>query len=219
MRCEDFELALQQQLDDEATAVDANRLLEHAGMCRRCRELRDGLALMTDCFAASRPVRVPAALADRICAAAVPARTRRPPRRIPWLAAAALIGAASLLVRWWTLDLATDDDGMEPRLLMAPTVEQVESRDQRLFPELDGPLAADLRQPVAIRDAVEPVSRLFQAVGKSLGGPIRPIAVSTSEAMGNLIRDLPDPDSPLPLPMMDMLGPVRPEMSEMGPSS
>jgi hypothetical protein len=110
-------------------------------------------------------------------------------------------------------------------MLTEPSATRQELKPQEvLFPELAGPDELDQRESIPILVAVEPVSRLFQAVGKTLGDPVRPIAVSTSEAMSNLIRELPDTEvSAIPIPisvMRDMMGSApSKKMPGMVPSS
>ena len=231
MKCEEFEQALQQQADGCPAPFDESAIRSHAQNCAACRELEDGFRLLAHAFATSRPVDPSAGLSDRILMAVAHRRAPRLLARRPtfWLAAAAILLAVVGLWTW----LSTIRSG-EPRTIAdnsrtatdhSPvTTHHSPASDEPLFPELAATDAVDSRDSVVFLQAVEPVSEILRAISRSLGSPVRPVAASASEAFGNFIRELPDPDSP----MMSMPG-VREIMpqpmnmkkkpSEMGPSS
>jgi hypothetical protein len=221
MQCAEFELALQRQLDGESVAIEHERLREHALSCDSCRELQEGTRLLMQGFASVSIPPVSPGLADRICEASsrIAPRSRIYPRvrAVMWLAAAIVLGAVGLGIRWLTLPQNSIAMNQERQ-----AIQTLPKAPEVLFPELAGPDAVDSRESMPIMVAVEPVSRLFQAVGRSLGDPVRPIAVSTSEAMSNLIKDLPDTEtSAIPIPMMRDIMSTTPgkKMQGMPPSS
>jgi hypothetical protein len=217
MRCEEFERVLQRQLDGEPTVHDDRALRRHALHCDSCRQLHDGMQLLTQCFASTQSPRVSPGLADRVCSAAELHAPRPRKRSIVWLAAAIVLGALGLGTRW-----VVPPHHPVTELAHRPSVAARSIPEDALFPELTGPNVTDSRESFAIMEAVEPVSRLFQAFGKTLGSPVRPIAISTSEAMSNLLKELPDPESPaIPIQIMrDMMGSTpSKKMDEMVPSS
>jgi hypothetical protein len=218
MRCDEFELVLQQSLDGEPSAIESDSFQEHANRCDACRELQEGMRLLAASFPSTGVPHPPAGLTDRICAAASCESGRKRTSPIAYSAAAAiLLGAACL----WSMRQPDFTPVASAPASHAIAGVEPEVHDT-LFPELAGPNTIDARKPIPIMNAVEPVSRVFQAVGKSLGGPVRPIAVSASEAMGSLIRDLPDSEAAttIPIPMMrEMMNPPDKKMQRMNPSS
>lgn len=230
MQCEEFEQALQQQADRCPAPCDDASLRKHARDCPACRELEEGFRFIAQGFAVSRVPAPSDDLTQRIVAAALSDRLT-PPRfraQIVYLAAAAsLLGAVGLWA-WQSKHRATEPLPIADRLHVTPVASGLSSThgsptpDEPLFPELADATAGDPRDGIVLIEAVEPVTEIFRAVGRSLGSPVRPIAVSATEALGNLIKDIPDPDSP----MMSMPGmrelmpqPMKKKMGEMGPSS
>jgi hypothetical protein len=217
MRCDEFEQILQQRADREPVEYDHAALEQHAVICDCCRELLHGFRLLSQSFALSPLPPAPEGFAERICVAAQQSPHRVRLRRLAWLAAACFVAAVAV----WTIRRAVVLD--EPMITIAERAPVQQSRAADLpFPELTGSGAGDSREPVALVDAVEPVSELLRAFGRSLGSPVRPIAISTSEAVGNLLKGLPDPDSySVPIPVMrDVMvpGPTK-KMGGMNPSS
>jgi hypothetical protein len=244
MRCDEFEQSLQEQADGSHAVCDEATLREHARNCPACHELDDGFRFIIQGFAASRIPAPSDDLTDRIVAAAEKVRspTIRLRRSIGWLAAAASLLAALGLWSWRSnlrtseLALVTNQPfptthhsslipgapGLRSTHHSPLTTHHSPVPDEPLFPELADALSGDPRDSVVLVDAVEPISEIFRAVGRSLGSPVRPIAVNATEALGNLIKDIPEPDSP----MMSMPGvrelmpqPMKRKMGEMGPSS
>ena len=221
MDCEEFEQALQQQADGCPPPCDEASLRQHAQACPACRELEEGFRFIAQGFAASRIPSPSGALTKRIVAAAV-SDPQTPPRfraRIVWLAAAASLLAAVGLRAWQSKNRETEPPMLADRSPL--TTHHSPSPDEPLFPELADAIAGDPRDGIVLVEAVEPVTEIFRAVGRSLGSPVRPIAVNATEALGNLIKDIPEPDSP----MMSMPGmreimpqPMKKKMGDMGPS-
>jgi hypothetical protein len=222
MKCEEFESTLQRQADGCYAPRDEASLRQHARDCPACRELEEGFRFIAQGFAASSVPAPPFDMTDRIVAAAVRDRLTGPRSRraIAWLAVAASLLAAIALWGW-----QTNTYQPEPVRLVnhSPlTTHHSPDHDEPLFPELADASAGDPRDSVVLVEAVEPVSEIFRAVGRSLGNPVRPIATNATEALGNLIREVPEPDSP----MMSMPGmrefmpqPMKKEMQRTQPSS
>jgi hypothetical protein len=220
MRCAEFEQSLQERADGEVSTGNDLMMREHARTCSSCRELYDGFELLGRSFAATRVPPVPVRLSDRVCQTSIESPRRRSLQPLMWLVAACVLVALGLWLRNAPSDPASqvasnelDKPGSQPDAVAG---------DGALFPELADSHTADLREPIALVDAVEPISQLLRAFGKSLGGPVRPIAASTSEAMSTLLKELPDPESyPVPIPMLREMkgnGPAG-DMRSMSPSS
>jgi hypothetical protein len=215
MRCDEFERVLQRRADGVTAPTDDRALREHASECAPCRELQDGFRLFLSAVAQDQLPRVSSDLSRRIIASTAP-RRRVPWRTIGLLAAAAVVAAVGLRLR----EYSSRDLGLPPVADRSP--QHGAAASDALFPELSGAEAADSRQLLALADAVAPVSRLVRELGKSLSGPVRPIAVSTSEAMESLIREIPDVDSsaiPIPLFRDVMMPSPMKKMDGMAPSS
>ncbi len=226
MNCEEFERNLQQQVDGGSSAANETDVRQHVQNCPACRDLEEGFRLLTQAFTATRPPQPPQGFSERVLDAFEKDRAVHPRWRLPALGLAA---AASLLLAlgWWLKPNSTDDDAnpMIGRISQDDNHSPLTTHDSpasgRLFPELADD-AEDTRDGVVLVEAVEPVSQLFLAVGRSLGSPVRPIAISATEALENLIRDIPDPDSMMmPVPgMREMMpAPMRKKMDEKAPSS
>ncbi len=221
MTCDEFERGLQNQTDGVHDRVDDVAMRAHADCCRNCRELEDGFRLVAQAFAVN-PLPAPAAeLTDRIVA--VINRNQpilsRPIRPFVWRVAAACIFGTVAFWTWQTLNRNTE----LPTLgLVPPAAPLPASSSELLFPDLELTGAGDPRDGVVLVEAVEPVAQIFRAVGRSLGSPVRPIAVTATEALGTFIKDLPEPDSlmiPISVPGMREMMPQQKKMTEMGPSS
>lgn len=234
MTCDEFEQALQRQADGVAAGNEA-LVREHARNCAGCRELEDGFRLVLQGFTVGR-IPVPSDnLTDRIMAAIdVRSPTVRLRRAIGWLAAAATLLAAIGLWSWQSKRAGPDvplasndrpiavDDLSNSTHDTIVTTNDLPAADEPLFPELADSHSADSRDSVVLVEAVEPVSEIFRAVGRSLGSPVRPIAASATEAFGNLIKDIPESDSMMmSVPGMReiMPQPMKKKMGEVGPSS
>jgi hypothetical protein len=221
MTCREFEQILQQQADGCPPPCAEALLRKHAQTCSACRELEDGFRFIAQGFAVSRVPAPSRDLTDRIVAAVVrdrltPARSRT---RLAWLAAAASLIAAVGLWAWQSKQREIEPATVAVRVPI--TAHTSPSPDDPLFPELADATSGDPRDGIVFVEAVEPVTEIFRAVGRSLGSPVRPIAANATEALSNLIKEIPEPDSP----MMSMPGmreimpqPMKKKMGEMGPS-
>jgi hypothetical protein len=227
MNCDEFELGLQQRLDGAPAWSDEAAMQDHARSCAVCRELEDGFRLIAHGFVVSRPPQPSPDLTRRILESIRPSAPRR-----WWLKPAiALAAAASLLfaLAWWILPRSGDAAGQpvvaeaSPRAAdgnasIAPETPATGSThmaaDEPLFPD------DDARGEPLLADAVEPVTQIVRAFGRSLGSPVRPIAVGATEMIGNFFKDLPDAEeSMMSLPGMPEMKPSpREKMSGPGRS-
>jgi hypothetical protein len=214
MQCNEFQQILQRRADGELPSFDERAFRDHARQCANCRELQIGFRLFLKGVVQEQIPNVSPSVANRVVAATVAARSLRRPST-GWLVAAALVGAISL----W---LSRQSQVPSQLLPIAQSVSPPKVSSELLFPELSGPDASDAREFVAFSDAVEPVSRLVRELGKSISGPVRPIAASTSQAMESLLKDIPEFDgSAIPIPIVrDVMGisPMK-KMPGMVPSS
>lgn len=230
MKCEQFEQALQYQADGCPAPFDDASLRQHARDCPACRELEEGFRFIAQGFATSRVPAPSDDLTDRIIAAAFQDRLTTPRLRRPLLglAAAASLLAALGLWAWQSNHRGTEPLRIADRSPLTPgtpgprSIHHSPNPDEPIFPELADATAGDPRDAIVLVDAVEPVSEIFRAVGRSLGSPVRPIAVNATQALGNLLKDIPEPDSPMmSMPGMREIMPqsMKKKMGEMGPSS
>ena len=215
MQCDEFESAMQQRLDRVPVTIDDASLRRHAAQCTRCRDLEDGFRLLGQAFLIRQVPEPTARLTDNILAEVLP-RSITSPRW--WLGpAVSLAAAASLLIALAIKFGPTrpDPESAANGKAIAPDGSQA-NQDELLFPELDG------RDEAMLVDAVGPVSEILRVVGRTLGSPVRPIALSATEAFESLLRDLPEADaSMMSVPgMRDWIpAPTKSKMDQTGPSS
>lgn len=224
MRCDEFEAALQQLADGRPSQYDEAALNEHARKCAACRELEEGFRMLAQAFAASRMPSHSPDLADRIvAAAAAPKRFRAAwPVRLPWLAAAATIliavGSVAAVISLGSRLFVAEQLGTGLAGTKGSITELAQG--EALFPGLLGADGTDPREPLLRAQAVEPVSEIVRAVGRSVTNPIRPLATATTEAVNELFGELPQPELPDIPGMEEMMSPqMRSDMQQKQPSS
>ena len=225
MNCAEFEAALQQQTDGRLSEHDEASLRKHAQVCHACQELEDGFRLVVQAFAATR-LPVPAKdLTQRIMLAAAREAVlakqpgywwRGPAPRLVAAAAATVL----LAIGWWLLPSPGDNDQPPPISLdQSPLTTHLSPTDDLLFPELADADSSN-SQGAVLPQAVEPMSQIFRAVGRSLAIPVRPIASVTSDALDTLMSELPDPGLPEMPGLRDLMPrSMKKEMPTMRPSS
>lgn len=226
MRCDEFELVLQQHADRETPAIDELALRDHARQCAACRELEDGFRLLHQAFAVSRMAAPPAGIVDQVVAAhrnvrpsPLPLSKAAPRRTVAWIAAAA---ALILAAGTWLLRHSTPGDRdieVAAGPIPAAGAAAADSRnDEPLFAELASN-DTDSRDDMFLAQAVQPVSDVFRSIGRSLSNPFRPIATATSQAIDSFLNDRPEPDLSMIPGMPEMMGPMKKKMPAMMPSS
>ncbi|MBI3469653.1 MAG: zf-HC2 domain-containing protein [Planctomycetes bacterium] len=224
MRCEEFEAALQQQADGCLSDHDEVSLRQHAHGCPACQELEDGFRLVIQAFAATRLPVPPPDLTQQIIQAATAVRPGEKQRGswlrgpAPRLAAAA---AVLLVIGWWLLSSRENNDQPLPiNLDPSPLTADLSPPNELLFPELADAGSTIDHDGTLLSQAVEPVSQIFRAVGRSLAIPVRPLASATSGALDSLMGELPDPGlSEMPGLRDLMPRSMKKDMPTMRPSS
>ncbi len=236
MNCTQFERELQRMADGDPLDHDEVAMQLHASRCAACRDLEDGFRLIAQGFVATRETDSSRELTDRVMAAlaTTPASRRRwAGWSVPLATAAGLV----LSLTWWSA-WPTVPPRDRPSAAPQPAEYSVVSTQNSVRDIGSGPAADDsgsLLFPklaesdggastgdALIGEAMRPVSQMAHAFGRTLQRPARPIGLVASEAISNLLRDLPDPNTTMmSMPLMRSLmpEPMQKAMKPMGPSS
>jgi hypothetical protein len=221
MNCAQFERELQRLADGEPLDHDEVVMQLHASECGACRDLEEGFRLIAQGFVASRETEPSPELTDRIMAtlSAAPAPRRR---AAGWLVPLATAAGLALSLTWrLAAPPVTPSDQPISVPQQPPSLAREGAAESPLFPELAEVDEDGSTDDALIGEAMRPVSQMAQAFGRTLQRPARPIGLAASEAIGNLLRDLPDPNTTMmSMPLMRglMPEPMQKAMKPMGPS-
>ena len=225
MNCAEFEATLQQQADGQIGEHAEAAARQHAQSCPACQELEDGFRLVVQGFAASRLPAPSKNLTDRVLVAARERRVLRPTTHM-WRGIAPRLAVAAtvlLAVGWW-LALQVNRSGeatdSAPDFPASSAAKSPPASDELLFPELAQLESTDSEDGAMLVQAVEPMSQVLRAVGRSFRIPVRPIASATSGAIDALMNELPDAGLPEMPGLRDLMPrSMKKEMPQMRPSS
>ncbi|GEM_PF-4864337 len=207
MNCAQFERELQRLADGDSVCHDVVALQSHANECAACRELEDGFRLIAQGFLASREPEPSPGLADRVIAS-LETTPASPRRWAGWLVPLATAASLVLSATWWSTQPQPSSLDRPISVPQSPPLARDDSTESLLFPELaqnDGDASSD---DALLGEAMRPVSQIAQVFGRTLQHPARPIGLMASEAIGSLLKDLPDPNTTMmSMPLMRGLMP------------